>query len=58
MKQSHEKMPKHQFESSGSDKKAADQYGSDDRSSGKRSSEKGSRSAKMSEHLWDEADSE
>ena len=58
MKQSHEKMAKHQSESSGSNKKAADHYGSDDRSSGKKSSEKVWQSTKMSRQAWDEADSE
>ena len=58
MKQSHEKIAKHQSESSGSNKKAADHYGSDYRSSGKKSSEKGSQSTKMSHQTWDDADSE
>ena len=58
MKQSHEKTGKHESKSSGSTKKVADHYGSDDKSLGKKLSEKGSQSTKMSHRASDNADSE
>ncbi len=58
MKQSHEKTAKHQSESNGSNKKAAGHYGSDDKLTGKMSSEKGSQSTKMSHQGSDDTDRE